>query len=114
MTTPLSILYTQDIRGDLDLLPRLYTFLRQIRQQAQRFEDEADVMVCQVQPPDRRILLLDVGGSCAADVWHCEATQGRSTLIVLDAMGYNAAGVAGQLDTEGREKLAAAAQLALV
>ena len=114
MPTPLSILYTQDIRGDLDLLPRLHTFLRQLRQQALRFEDEADVLVCQVQPPDRRVLLVDVGGSCAADVWHCAATGGRSTLFVLDAMGYDAAGVTGQLDAEAREKLAATAQLALV
>lgn len=114
MDTPLSILYTTNLRGDLDLLPRLYTFLRQLRAQAQRFEDDADVDVCALQPPTRRLLLIDAGSSCSADVWHCAVTGGRSTLMVLDAMGYDAVQVSGTLGPGAREKLAGAIQLTLV
>jgi hypothetical protein len=112
MDSPLSILYTHNLRGNVELLPRLHTFLRQLHKQAQRFEDEDDVLVCQLQPPARRVLFVDVGESCAPDVWHCAATGGRSMLLVLDAMGYHAAGVA--LTSDDREKLSATAQLALV
>ena len=114
MNTPLSILYTYNLRGDLDRLPRLYTFLRQLRAQAQRFEDDDDVAVCAVQPPARRVLLVDAGNSCAADVWHCAVTGGRSTLMVLDAMGYDAVHVSGALVPGARERLADVVQLALV
>jgi hypothetical protein len=101
----LSILYTANIRGDLDLIPRLYTFLKELRRDMTRFrpEDE-DVMLCVVQPPETRTLLLDMGNSCASDVWHCAATDGRSALIALDAMGYNAANVPN-LSAESRSKL---------
>ena len=93
MEKPLSIslFYTAHIRGDLALLPRLYTFLRRLQS-----ED---------QPP---ALLLDLGGACADSAWHCRATGGRSTLMALDAMGYHAANVAGILDRENRRKLAVA------
>jgi hypothetical protein len=103
----LSILYTANIRGDLELLPRLHTFIKSLNQDIARFrpEDEADVMLCAVQPPSVRTLLLDLGDSCADDVWHCAATGGRSTLIALDAMGYHAANVNGILSAEGRAKL---------
>jgi len=114
MDTPLSILYTGNLRGNLDLLPRLFTFLRQLRAQAQRFEDKADVDVCALQPPVRRVLLVDAGNSCSADVWHCAITGGRSTVMVLDAMGYDAAQVSGALTPDARERLAEAVQLALV
>lgn len=100
---PLTILYTANLRGDLDLLPRLYTFIRQLK--AQRVEDETDVMLCPVEPPPQKVMLLDLGNSCASEVWHCAATGGRSTLMVLDAMGYHAAAV--QLTNEGRERLKA-------
>jgi len=105
----LSILYTANIRGNLELLPRLYTFIRSLHQDMLRFrpEDEDDVLLCPVQPPPMRTLLLDLGDSCAPDVWHCAATGGRSTLIVLDAMGYHAANVTGILSAEGRAKLTA-------
>jgi hypothetical protein len=104
----LSIFYTANIRGDLALLPPLYTFLKSLREDLARFspEDEAEVMICAVQPPPARTLLLDLGDSCAADVWHCTATAGRSTLIALDAMGYHAANVSGLLSPESRAKLA--------
>lgn len=114
MDSPLSILYTGHLRGDLELLPRLFTFLRQLRTQAQRFEDEADVDVCALQPPVRRVLLVDTGDSCSAEVWHCLVTGGRSTIMVLDAMGYDAVQVSGALAPEARAKLADAVQLALV
>ena len=114
MDTPLSILYTGNLRGNLDLLPRLFTFLRTLRAQAQRFEDDTNVDVCALQPPARRLLLVDVGDSCSADVWHCAVTGGRSILMVLDAMGYDAVQVSGMLTTEARAQLDGAVQLALV
>lgn len=114
MDSPLSILYTGNLRGDLDRLPRLHTFLRQLRNQTQRFEDDSTVDVCALQPPTRRILLLDVGESCSADVWHCAVTGGRSTVMVLDAMGYDAVQVSGALAPGAREKLAEVVQLTLV
>ena len=87
----LTILYTANLRGDLALLPRLHTFLRQLR------ERYAGV---------GRVLLLDAGNACENAVWHCDVTGGRSALLVLDAMGYQAANVAGFLTDAGREKLA--------
>lgn len=85
----LTILYTANIRGDLDLLPRLYTFITRLRQRV-----------------EGRVLLLDAGNACTHEIWHCEVTGGRSTLLVLDAMGYHAANVNGFLNSAGREKLA--------
>ena len=93
----LTLLYTANIAGDLTRLPRLYTLIRRL------------------QPPaGRPALLLDLGKSCAADVWHCRETGGRSTLTVLDGMGYHAANVAGMLDREHRAKLAEQVTLALI
>jgi hypothetical protein len=99
----LLILYTANIRGDLDRLPRLHTFIRQLK--AQPVEEEAEVMLCAVEPVPARTLLLDLGGSCDPAVWHCAATGGRSSLIVLDAMGYDAAHVV--LSPESRARLSA-------
>ncbi|MCY3864623.1 MAG: hypothetical protein OXG68_04210 [Chloroflexi bacterium] len=99
MDEPLSLtlLYSANIAGDLALLPRLYTFLRQL------------------QPLERQhTLLLDLGRSCRADVPHCRETGGRSTLIVLDGMGYHAANIAGALDRENRDKLAEIVTMGLV
>ena len=99
MAKPLSLtlLYTANIRGDLALLPRLYTFLQQL-QGTER----------------RRTLLLDLGASCAESVWHCRATAGRSTLIALDGMGYQAANVEGILGSDDRDALARQVTLGLV
>lgn len=77
-----SLIYTCNIGGDLALLPRLHTFIREARQSA---------------------ILIDLGNACSPQVWHCEATQGRSTLMVLDAMGYDVAYAA--LPAESRAKL---------
>lgn len=94
----LDILYTYSIKGDLDLLPPLYSFMRQLMQQAD------------LQKP----LWLDLGLSCHADVWPCALTGGRSTLVVLDGMGYHAANVAGVLDPSVYPKLAAQVRMGLV
>lgn len=91
METPLTILYTHNLRGDLNVLPRLYNFQRQLK----ALYSEAVVQVCADDPAAApgRVLLLDLGESCAPDVWHCGVTGGRSTLVLLDGMGYNAARV---------------------
>src|SRR5689334_10902814 len=103
MEKSLTILYTANIRGDLELLPRLYTLIRQLK--AQPIVDEDEVMLCAIEPLARRTLLLDLGNSCAPDVWHCVETEGRSTLLVMDAMGYHATNVSGILTRESRAKL---------
>jgi hypothetical protein len=113
MDTPLTLIYTADLRGNLDLLPRLYTLLRQLR--ATEFEDEEDVMVCAFQPrQERRTLLIDLGGSCDPDIWHCAVTGGRSMLNVLDAMGYTAANAVGVLSADDRAKLEPSVKLSLI
>jgi hypothetical protein len=112
LSRPLVILYSANLRGDLELLPRLYTFIRQLKQQPADLEN--DVMICMVEPAHYRTLLLDLGNSCAPGVWHCGATGGRSTLIVLDAMGYDAANVSGFLTAEGRAKLEGNVSVGLV
>jgi hypothetical protein len=84
----LTIFYTGNLRGDLQKLPRLYTFLQRLKQQ---------------HAP--KPLLLDTGNACADDIWHCEYTGGRSTLVVLDGMGYHAANVSGYLQPGERYKL---------
>lgn len=99
MEKPLSLtlLYTANIGGNLQILPRLYTFIQSLK-------------------PEQRqgILLLDLGNSCADDVWHCQITRGRSTLIVLDGMGYHACNVDGLLDADGREKTESVVTMGLV
>jgi hypothetical protein len=81
-----TILYTANLRGDIELLPRLYAFLRQLR--------------AEMKP----LMVVDLGDSCTPDVWHCEVTGGRSMLIALDAMGYTAA-YTPTLSSESRAKL---------
>jgi hypothetical protein len=69
----MSFLYTQNLRGDLHFLPRLSRVLMRLRTE------------------DRRTITVDLGGACAPDVWHCDATSGRSMLIALDGLNYAAA-----------------------
>lgn len=97
MLDQLTILYTQNLHGDLNLLPRLQRFLQGIK--------------ATLTTP---FLLLDIGGACHADVWHCQVTKGRSSLIVLDAMGYHVVNVMGFLSADERIKLAAQTTLGLV
>lgn len=93
----LTILYTQNIRGDLQYLPRLYTFLQNLKH---KFDSKA--------------LLLDIGNACADDVWHCEVTKGRSTVTVMDAMGYHAVNVADFMGDSERDSLATNVSTGLV
>ncbi len=110
METPLTILYTYSLRGNLDVLPRLYSFLRQLEAHYR----EAVVQVCSLDPAQApgSVLLLDLGDSCAAEVWHCAVSGGRSTLVVLDGMGYDAARVEDA--PAKRAKLGGGVQIALV
>lgn len=93
----LTILYTQNIRGDLQHLPRLYTFLQQLKREH-----------------DPQALLLDTGNACDDDVWHCEVTKGRSTVTVMDAMGYHAVNVADFMGDSERDSLAGNVSTGLV
>lgn len=87
----LSLFYTAGLHGDLEMLPRLATFLKGLRAE---FAAE-------------RHTLIDLGGACDSAVWHCAATDGRSMLIALDGLGYEAAAAGAYLSDEGRAKLAA-------
>lgn len=93
----LTLFYTANIRGDLNALPRMQTFIRSL-----------------MRDVSGRKLLLDLGRSCAPDVWPCGVTEGRSTLLVLDAMGYYAANIQGMLTPASREKLAGQVMLHLI
>ena len=97
METSLTLFFTHRLRGDLSWLPRLHTFLRKL---------QADI--------PGKALLVDLGESCAPEVWPCGVTGGRSTLLVMDAMGYTAANVTGVLTAPDRSKLEAQVALALV
>lgn len=112
METPITVLYTCNLRGDLVILPRLFSFIRQLRA---HFSTEP-VKQCEDDPAPSlsRILLLDLGESCAPDVWHCDITGGRSVLVALDGMGYDAANVSAFATPDLREKLGANVRLALV
>ena len=94
----LTVLYTHHLRGNLDRLPRLFTFLRELRARAE----------------GAPLLLVDLGASCSPDVWHCAVTSGRSALFALDGMGYHATNVSGVLDAELRHKMVNLTQMALV
>ncbi|GAB4414471.1 MAG: hypothetical protein Kow00106_09590 [Anaerolineae bacterium] len=76
--TTITFLATAHIAGELNLLPRLFTLIRQERQKA-------------AGP----VVLLDLGDTCAAEAWICRATWGRAPFLVLDSMGYDAAIIGG-------------------
>jgi hypothetical protein len=97
METPLNLLYTYDIRGELRLLPRLYTFIKSLRASL-----------------EGSCYLVDLGNSCAPDVWPCNVTEGRATLVALDAMGYAVANVQGILSAASRHRLVEQVTLAMV
>src|SRR5688572_11191390 len=92
----LDLLYTGNLRGDLDLLPRLYTFIERIEQERG------------IKP-----LRLDLGEACAPDNWHCQATEGRSMPVALDGMGFHAANVSG-MSADSRYKLTGSVNMGLV
>lgn len=95
MEKSLTVLYTAGLRGDLALLPRLFTFIRRLKAQE-----------------SGRILLIDAGDACDPAVWHCAVTGGRSMLIALDGMGYDAAHAA--LSDEDRARLGDSVRMAVV
>jgi len=90
MSAPsLTLLYTANLAGQLALLPRLFTLIRQVRAAA-----------------NGPLALIDLGGSCASDSWECAATEGRAALVVFDTMGYAAARLT---EAESRQLSCAAA-----
>lgn len=84
-----------NIAGNVEIMPRLFTLFKTLTL------DDADNFV------------LDLGGSCSPEVWHCYATGGRSTLTIMDSMGYIAANTQ-QLSPVQREKLAQQTTMALI
>lgn len=93
----MNILYTYQLNGNLAYLPRLFTHIQAISAQM-----------------TTKPLLLDLGGSCQSSAWHCDVTEGRSTLIVLDAMGYHGANIVNLLTPTSYLKLKDQVSLALV
>lgn len=84
----MNIIYTHNLNGRLEHFPRLFTHIKRL--------------FGGLSP---KPLLLDLGGSCTTDQWHCRATDGRSALIVLDAMGYDAVNTHGLLSTNSYAKV---------
>lgn len=107
-----TLLYTHNIRGDLDLLPRLYTFIKYLK--SLPVDEDETVRVCAFEPVQQRTILLDLGHACVPEAWHCEATEGRSALLVMDAMGYDVVNVEGYLSSEARTKLPDLTHVALL
>jgi hypothetical protein len=71
--TQVSLFYTVALKGDMALLPRLFTFLNRERSAVQGIS-----------------LLVDMGCACAPEAWICRATDGRAMLVAMDGMGYDA------------------------
>jgi hypothetical protein len=90
-----TLLYTASLNGQIEVLPRLYTFLKTLRSE--------------FQPA----YTIDLGDTCAPDIWHCAETNGRSMLVGLDAMGYTAANTSG-LSRQAQERLRDQVMMALV
>jgi hypothetical protein len=98
METSLTFLYTGGLSGNLDVLPRLYTYLRSLR----------------ARVSEGRVLYVDIGAACVSDVWHCAVTGGRSMVIMLDGMGCAAANVNGYFSADGRVRLGANLAITLI
>lgn len=75
--TKATILFTQDLRGDLRFVPKLGRVLWRLRTE------------------DQNNLTVDLGAACDRSVWHCAATEGRSMLIALDGVNYAAVNAEG-------------------
>src|SRR5437868_4352131 len=71
--TPVTLLYTAALGGRLQLLPKIFTLIRQVRADA-----------------TGPVLLVDLGQSCVSGSWICDVTGGRAVLVAMDAMGYDA------------------------
>lgn len=70
---PVTIFYTVSLRGELRLLPYLFSHIKQQR------ATTAGVT-----------LLVDLGESCRMDWPICRLTEGRALLVAMDSMGYDA------------------------
>ena len=92
----LSLLYSANLRGDIALLPQLFTFMQRLK------------------PEEGPCLILDLGNACDDAAPHCRQTGGRSMLIALDGMGYHAANIAGALDARNRKLVDKQVTMALV
>ncbi|MCY4021684.1 MAG: hypothetical protein OXG39_19955 [Chloroflexi bacterium] len=93
----LSLLYSANLRGDIALLPRLFTFIQRLKSNE-----------------GLGSLILDLGKACHGAVPHCRQTGGRSMLIALDGMGYHAANIEGALDARDRRRVDEQVTMALV
>lgn len=74
----MTLLYTAHLAGEVTLLPRLFTLIKQERRTA-----------------SGPVILLDLGDTCSVEAWICQATQGRAPFLVLDSMGYDGAVIGG-------------------
>jgi len=74
-----TVFTTANLRGAIDLLPRLATLILRERRTAEGVT-----------------LLLDLGDTCSPESWVCRATQGRAPFLLLDAIGYDAAFIGGE------------------
>lgn len=96
----LTLLYTANLLGRLDRLPRLFSLMRQVR-----------------TATDHPTLLLDLGNSCRMEQALCAATEGRAALLIFDAMGYDGACLtlaeAQRMTGAGLAKLLDTVQMAL-
>lgn len=98
MSDPITLLYTHNLGGDLDLLPRLATHIKELR----------------TAVASHRVLRVDFGASCSPDVWHCEVTRGRSLVIGLDALGFDVIYTHDVLEAAAYDQVREQIQAALV
>ena len=68
-----TIFYTVSLRGELRLLPYLFSHIKQQRATVNGIS-----------------LLVDLGESCRIDWPICRLTEGRALLVAMDGMGYDA------------------------
>ena len=99
----IAVMYTYNLKGGLDILPKLYTFLRELKTPYSSGE-----------LGETTVIVLDLGNTCSADAWHCDVTDNRSMVIALDGMGFTAVNVQDQLGAGSRAKLEDQVTLALV
>lgn len=69
----LTVLYTVSVRGELRLLPYLFTLVKQQKYAAPGIT-----------------VLVDLGETCRADWPICRLTEGRALMVAMDGMGYDA------------------------
>src|ERR1700730_18333685 len=72
--TPITILCTAVLNGNLAFLPHLLTRIKIER-----------ARIAAVPT-----FLVDLGRACQPDAWICEATGGLGMLVAMDGMGYDA------------------------